>query len=129
MHIAIIKINSTAKVIEIPWRTDMNIQEALETAYDQEKLAGRSFDFAVQYFGYFGQEYLGYLIVMIDKQYDNPNDPNDYWLFKVNGVLAPVGIDSYMVNVNDVIELDYVATPGPAESFQHKTKSDFYLSK
>src|SRR5688500_5172520 len=102
-----IRIDDNSKIIQIPWRADMNVQEALETAYDQEKAAGRKFSFALQYFGSFNGEYLGYLVVMIDEIYDNPIDTNDYWLFKVNGNPAPVGIDSWMVNVGDVIEFDY----------------------
>ncbi|MBY0536615.1 MAG: DUF4430 domain-containing protein [Chitinophagaceae bacterium] len=130
MNIVTLKIKDKSKEIEIPWRTDMNIQEALEIAYDQEKKAGRQFDFAVQYFGYFGQDYLGYLVVMIDKIYDNPNEPNDYWLFYVNGNLAQVGIDSYMANVGDVIEFDFLPlTSFLSDSSQLKTKKNFYSSK
>ena len=122
-----VKIRDNSKSISIQWRPDMNVQEALEKAYDQEKQAGRAFDFALQYFGYFGEEYLGYLLVMIDKIYDNPRDPNDYWLFYVNGNLAQVGIDSYMVNSGDIIEFDYLPlTAELAESLQHKTKKEFY---
>lgn len=130
MRTVTIKVKDNAKLIQIPWRTDMNVQEALETAYDQEKNAGRLFDFALQYFGYFEQEYLGYLVVMIDKIYDNPNNPNDYWLFFVNGNLPQVGIDSYMVNVGDIIEFDYLPLAEElADSLQHKTKQKFHSLK
>lgn len=108
----------------------MNVQEALETAYEQEKKSGRQFEFGLQYFGYSGEEYLGYLIIMIDKIYDNPNNPNDYWLFYVNGNLREVGIDSYMANAGDIIEFDYLpSTAKLSESFQHKTKTNFYNKK
>jgi len=123
-----IRIDDDGKTIQIPWRPDMNVQEALETAFDQERTAGRLFNFALQYFGSFNGEYLGYLVVMIDNTYDNPNDPNDYWLFKVNGRPSPVGIDSWMVNTGDLIEFDYQ----PTASLSHPqviVKKNFYAKK
>lgn len=122
-----IHIDDNNKTIEIPWRVDMNVQEALEIAYDQEKAAGRKFSFSLQYFGSYNGEYLGYLVVMIDEIYDNPKDTNDYWLFKVNGTPAPVGIDSLMVNIGDMIEFDYLPTLA-AHSLgrQHEVKNAFY---
>lgn len=117
------------KEIQIPFLPDTNVQEALEKAYDQEKSAGRSFDFAVQYFGYFGDEYGGYQVVMIDKKYDNHEDPNDYWKLIVNGKEAEVGIDNYMVNAGDVIEFDYVSFALIAEATNLlKSKHDFYTA-
>lgn len=122
-------IKNTLKQIEIPFQPDTNVQEALEKAYDQEKAAGRKFDFAVQYFGYFGDEYGGYQVTMIDKVYDNPQDPNDYWKLIVNGRDAEVGIDNYMVNAGDVIEFDYTsfALTAPGANLL-KEKHDFYRS-
>lgn len=127
MNNVTIKIRESSKVIEIPFHPDTNVQEALEKAYDQEKAAGRTFSFAVQYFGYFGQDYGGYQVIMIDKIYDNPNDPNDYWQLIVNGKEAQVGIDSYMVNAGDVVEFDYtVYTPEVHAATVLKSKHDFY---
>lgn len=122
-------IKNTLKQIEIPFQPDTNVQEALEKAYDQEKAAGRKFDFAVQYFGYFGDEYGGYQVTMIDKVYDNPQDPNDYWKLIVNGRDAEVGIDNYMVNAGDVIEFDYTSFALTASGANLlKEKHDFYRS-
>ena len=122
-----IKIRDSSKVIEIPFQPDTNVQEALEKAYDQEKAANRRFDFAVQYFGYFGQDYGGYQVTMVDKIYDNPNNPNDYWKLIVNGKDAQVGIDSYMVNAGDIIEFDYtIYTPAVHDASILKSKLDFY---
>jgi len=127
MNKVTIKIRNDSKVIEIPFQPDTNVQEALEKAYDQEKTAGRKFDFAVQYFGYFGQEYGGYQVIMIDKIYDNPNDPNDYWKLIVNGNDAQVGIDSYMVNSGDIIKFDYtIYVPATHDKTILKSKHDFY---
>lgn len=111
-----IKIRDNNKIIEIEWEADMNIQEALQKAYNKTKKEGGKFDFALQYYGYSGNDYLGYLVVMIDGIYDNPKDPNDYWVFYVNGKMPIVGIDSYMVNVEDLIEFDYI----PYKSEVHK---------
>ena len=127
MNKVTIKIRDNSKVIEIPFQPDTNVQEALEKAHDQEQLAGRRFDFAVQYFGFFGQEYGGYQVIMIDKIYDNPNDPNDYWKLIVNGNDASVGIDNYMVNAGDIIEFDYTVFVSTAnETSLLQTKHDFY---
>ena len=95
------------KVIEIPFSPDTNIKEALEKAFIQEQSFNRKFDFAIQYFGYFGQEYGGYQVIMIDRLYDNPKNPFDYWKLLVNGSLAHVGIENYMINSGDIIEFDY----------------------
>lgn len=123
-----IRIADDRKTIQIPWHADMNVQEALETALDQEKKAGRDFNFALQYFGYFKDEYLGYLVIMIDNIFDNPSDAKDYWLFKVNGNLAPVGIDSWMVNTGDLIEFDYKPST-PAAGAQHAVKDVFHAGR
>jgi Domain of unknown function (DUF4430) len=108
MNPVILKIKDNSKIITIPWRADMNVQEALETACDQEKKAGRKFDFALQYFGYYNGDYMGYFVIMIDKIYDNPNNASDYWLYSVNGTMPSAGIDNYMVNAGDIIEFDYI---------------------
>lgn len=127
MNKVTIKIRESLKVIDIPFQPDTNVQRALEKAYDQEKAAGRKFDFAVQYFGYFGADYGGYQVIMVDKIYDNPNDPNDYWKLIINGRDAQVGIDSYMVNAGDVIEFDYmVYDPAFHDTSILKSKLDFY---
>lgn len=120
-----IRIGVNGKVITIPWRPDMNVQEALEAAYDHEKLINEPFTFGIQYFGFWEQEYLGYLVVMIDGTFDNPNDPKDYWCFYVNGQLAQVGIDNYMVCVDDLIEFDYHQDPDET-SRQHRIKKSVY---
>jgi hypothetical protein len=127
MNNVTIRIRDNSKEIQIPFQPDTNVQEALQKAYDQEKQAGRKFDFAVQYFGYFGSEYGGYQIIMVDKIYDNPNDPNDYWKLIVNGIDAQVGIDNYMVNAGDVIEFDYVQYEAQTHGTTLlKSKHDFY---
>ena len=127
MNSVTIKDNYNHKEVSITWRADMNVQEALETAYNTEKQAGRNFDFAVQYFGDSGQEYLGYLLVMLNKTYDDPNNTTDYWLYSINGVSAQVGIDDYMVNAGDTIEFDYIpiATADTTNTI-HKAKHSFY---
>lgn len=127
MNPVTIKDKNKNITVTIPWRADMNVQEALETAYDLEKQAGRDFSFALQYFGYFEQEYVGYQLVMLDGQYDDPNNKTDYWLFLVNGTFAQVGIDNYMVNAGDLIEFEY--TPIHAantDNITHKAKLAFY---
>lgn len=127
MNQVTINIANDKKTIKIDWKPDMNIQNMLEIAYDQEKKSGREFSFAFQYFGYYGEDYLGYLVIMIDKIYDNPNNPNDYWLYRVNGVTAQVGIDNYMVNAGDLIEFDYIPiTSSAQDNFLHKVKHEFY---
>lgn len=114
-------------MLEIPFVPDTNVREALEKAFDQEKSSGGTFDFAIQYFGYFGSVYGGYQVIMIDGLYDNPNDNSDYWKFIVNGNDAIVGIDSYMVNAGDIIEFDYTSyVPNSSNNILLNAKHSYY---
>jgi len=121
-----IKIRDNSKVILIPFQIDTNVQEALEKAYNQEKADGQHFAFAIQYFGYFGQEYGGYQVVMIDGIYDKPQDPNDYWKLIINGTDATVGIENYMVNAGDIIEFDYVTFLPNSNNMLLAIKHEYY---
>lgn len=122
-----IRIIDSEKTISIPFQPDTNVQEALERAADLEKAAGRNFNFAIQYFGFAGDVFLGYLVIMIDGKYDNPDDPGDYWWYKVNGQDASVGIDNRMVNAGDIIEFDYLPnSPILSQTAIGKVKSNYY---
>jgi hypothetical protein len=118
MNPVTIKIRDNNKSIQISWEANMNVKDALEKAYNQEKEQGRKFDFAIRYFGYSQNNgYLGYLVIMIDEFLDNPNDLSDpYWWYYINGQPAQVGIDSYVINAGDTIEFDYT----PYNDDQHK---------
>jgi hypothetical protein len=100
----VIKIKDNSKQIVLPWQPNLNIHQALELAYDQEKAAGRTFSFALEFFG----TDLGYMIIMIDNFLDNPADPADpYWWFRINDTSATIGIDDYIIQPGDSIEFDY----------------------
>lgn len=80
----------------IPWFEGMNVQQAMEAAYDIPPGIG----FAIQFYG----SALGYLILMVDGTFDA--DPY-YWFLYVNGVETPTGIDQTILNSGDAVELNY----------------------
>ena len=82
--------------IIVPWSAGMNVQQAMELAYAQSQPSG--FSFAIQYYG----SQLGYLVIMIDGQYESINPPLSYWEFFYNGSPAQKGIDSIILNAGDV---------------------------
>lgn len=118
-----LQIKDNGQTVDVAWHADMDVQNLLETAYNQVRASGGNFSFALQYYGYSGTTYLGYFVTMIDGIYDNPNNPNDYWLYYINGQVAPVGIDSYFVKDGDMISFDYVPATVIPTSLQHTAKN------
>lgn len=80
----------------IPWTSGMNVQQALELAYDIPP----NLSFAIQFYG----ASLGYLVIMVDGTFDAGDD---YWFLYVNGVLSNYGIDYTILNAGDVVGLVY----------------------
>lgn len=90
-------ISNEGKTISgIPWTSGMNVQTAMERAYDIPP----GIEFALQYYG----SSFGYLVLMVDGKFDTSTD---YWFLYVNGVLSPNGIDSTILDDGDVVELKY----------------------
>jgi hypothetical protein len=91
-------------------QSEISARELMEETYVQLQTAAAPdpFDYTLEYYGYSqaGFGYLGYEIEDIDGNVNGAN--GSYWVFNVNGTAASVGIDSYMVQPNDAIELQYV---------------------
>lgn len=103
--------------ITIPWSTGMNVQQALEEAYNAKP---KEFTCLLQYFGGFG-----YLVTMINETYDSyisTANPFYYWEFLVNGTPASTGIDNTILNDNDIVTFDYQVYTAEihADSTMHK---------
>ena len=92
-------------VIEVPWTKNMNGQEVLEAAYNDQGKTG-SFNYALQYYG----EALGYLVVMVNETYDSyisSAQPFFYWEFMLNGQPANKGIDNTIVSPGDRLTFSF----------------------
>jgi hypothetical protein len=91
--------------ITVDWTKNMNAQQVLETAYDEQQNPG-SFNYALQYYG----EALGYLVVMVNETYDSyisSAQPFFYWEFLVNDVPATKGIDNTIVSPGDRVTFQF----------------------
>ena len=99
--------NSPAPVpqITVAWTQGMNVQQALEAAYDQVQQAQPGgFRYGLEYYGGFQQPPLGYMLVMVDGVSDEP-DQGTFWELLVNDVAAQSGIDSTILNDGDHVTL------------------------
>lgn len=91
--------------IQVDWTKNMNCQQVLEAAYDDQQTPG-SLSYALQYYG----EALGYLVVMVNETYDSyisSAQPFFYWEFLVNDVPASKGIDNTIVSPGDRMTLQF----------------------
>ena len=82
------------------------------------------FKFTIDYFGYDHYQgvnsYLGYFVVSIDQYVTGASN---YWDLYVNGKASAVGMDSYLVQPNDVVELKWIAVPaGPTSGVAAKVQ-------
>lgn len=81
---------------EISWHPDMNIQDAMEEAYNSSSFP----TFSLQYYG----NELGYMVIMINWC---SNQSNYYWILYLNGEYLQTGIDSTILNDGDVVDFAY----------------------
>ena len=94
--VAIIVEPGGKTISAIPWTQGMNVQQAMERAYE---LSPR-LSFALQYYG----SNQGYKVIMVDGVADQSNS---YWFLYINGGLSQGGIDTTQLNPSDVITLTY----------------------
>ena len=107
MSITISIENSPARVpqIRVPWTAGMNVQQALEAAYDQvEQTTPGGFRFGLEYYGTFQDAPLGYMLVMVDGVSDEP-EQGTFWELLVNDRPATEGIDSTILDDGDRVTL------------------------
>jgi Domain of unknown function (DUF4430) len=107
MSITISIENSPAPVpqVTVPWTAGMNVQQALEAAYDQvEQTKPGGFRFGLEFYGTLQDPPLGYMLVMVDGVSDEP-DQGTFWELLVNDQPAAEGIDSTILDDGDHVTL------------------------
>jgi Domain of unknown function (DUF4430) len=88
----------------VPFLPGMNAQNAMEEAY--LNAPSGTFDYLLEYFGDYG--YLVYAINGTAETADSSDSPYFYWEFLYNGSPATTGIDSTLLNMNDVIAFSFI---------------------
>jgi Domain of unknown function (DUF4430) len=106
--------NNILSAQTVSLQTEMNVRELIEATFVQLQTAQHPdpFKFTIEYYGYDYYQgilnYLGYFIVSIN-QY--ASTPSAYWDLYVNGKSSQIGMDSYLIQPNDQIELKWIITP------------------
>jgi hypothetical protein len=93
----------TGRVLEVPWTSEMNAQQALERAYNIDQLEESDFSFGLQYFGH----QLGYMVTMLDGIYDDFENRAHFWALLVNDKMSKQGIEAILLNPDDELKFDY----------------------
>jgi hypothetical protein len=91
---------------DFSWSPGMNIQNALEACYNQYTVphSQTPFMFILQYSGTYDNVYIGYMIVAINER---QRSGWYIWNVYVNGAVINNGLDSYILQPDDLIELKY----------------------
>jgi Domain of unknown function (DUF4430) len=120
-------IVENAAPINVPWQPNMNVQTALEAAYNLIQDSTK-FSFAIEFFGtYQGPPYgpLGYMVIMLNGTFDLPNQ-GKYWALLVNGKYATKGIDLTPLSPGDQVQFfnePYSAQKHVNSAVEHRHKS------
>jgi len=88
----------------VPWSQGMNVQQLLESAYNQVQDASR-FAYGLQFFGSYQAEPLGYMVTMVDGVSDLPSEAV-YWALLVNDQYSQFGIDLTILQDGHVVTLN-----------------------
>jgi hypothetical protein len=91
-----------ASEADVPFVPGMNVQSALEGAYNVQ--APPQFHFFLEYFGSEGGVYFGYLVTQFNATADAGSTN---WMLYVNNVQAPTGIDTTVLNDGDQVLFTY----------------------
>jgi hypothetical protein len=114
MYSATLAIDNILTSQTIALQCELTARELVERTFVQLQTdqTPDPFKFTVDYFGYDHYQgvtsYLGYFIVSIDKFVSGPAA---YWDLYVNGTPSQVGMDSYLVQPNDNVELKWISVP------------------
>jgi Domain of unknown function (DUF4430) len=95
-----------ATIATVPYRSGMNVQQAIESAYDANPASRSVLEFAVQFFG----SSLGYELTTLDAIASQAGGDGLSWLFwelLINGQPSPAGIDETFPAANDTIGWNY----------------------
>lgn len=116
MYTATLTIDNVLSAQTISLQAELNVRELIEAAFVQlqSPQTPDPFNFTIEYYGYDyyqgNTSYLGYFIESINQYVTNPNN---FWDLYVNGSTSSVGMDSYLVQANDQIELKWVTSGAP----------------
>jgi hypothetical protein len=117
-----IKVEGGATISNVPFTTGMNVQQALEAAYNSFSNPPNipTISFWLEYYG----TSLGYLVTNMDGV---TQQGSKYWMLYVNGILATEGIDSTILSDNDVVSFKYESYS--EEIHGHTIMKQFHLAK
>ena len=98
-------IISGGPIMQVDFTANMNVEQAMQSAYNQQDSS--IFVYNVQYYG---SKY-GNLVTMINETYESfPSKttyaPFYYWELLVNGSPSSSGIDSTILNDNDIVTFE-----------------------
>jgi hypothetical protein len=125
MYTATLAIDNILTPQTISLQAELTVRELVEAVFVQLQTAKNPdpFKFTIDYFGYDHYQgvtsYLGYFIVSINNYVTGANN---YWDLYVNGAASLVGMDSYLVQPNDRIELKWITIPANAPGVSHQVQ-------
>jgi Domain of unknown function (DUF4430) len=129
MALITLKITGNPQTYTIDWTPGLDIQSALEMFFYTYHGTGDKFDYAVQYYGYGTDEYLGYMIIMVDDLFQNIQTA-EYWFVSVNNQPVSVGIDSYVLSPGATLGLNYQKyDPGAHQNTHVEAIHNYYHPK
>ena len=126
MYTATLAIDNILAAQTIALQAEVTARELIEATFVQLQTDDNTdpFKFTIDYFGYDHYQgvtsYLGYFIVSINQYV---SDANNYWDVFVNGQPSVVGMDSYLVQPGDQVELKWITTPVTAKGMAGRIQS------
>jgi len=124
-YTATLAIDNVISAQTLSLRGELTIRELIEEVFVQLQTDAvpDPFKLTVEYYGYDhfqgNKSYLGYFIVSVDKYI---SDMTHYWDVLVNDKPASLGIDSYLVQPGDRVELKFVAVSAAAPAAAERLK-------
>jgi hypothetical protein len=101
-----LKVTGGNTITGIPYTSQMNVQKALEAAYNIyiNPPTIPPLSFWVEFFGSYNGVYLGYMVTQLD---GTTQQGSMYWMLYINNVVATGGIDETILSDGDEIEFNY----------------------
>ena len=118
MYTATLAIDNILPAQTVNLQAELTARELVEATFVQLQTNQHPdpFNFTIGYFGYDHYQgvtsYLGYFIVSINQFVTGANN---YWDLYINGNPSQIGMDSYLVQPNDQVELKWITVPPSAQ--------------
>lgn len=118
MYTATLSIDNVLSPQTVSLQAELTARQLIEAVFVQFQTDASPdpFKFTIDYFGYDHYQgvttYLGYFIVSIN---DLVSDANNYWDLVVNSKPASLGMDSYLVQPGDRVELKWITAPAASK--------------